>query len=1572
MQGHKDVVVKILSVDPKNYPDAPTEAIRRVLETYYQRDIPRGTELDLRDVEWVRMGTTVATNALLERRGQRTAFLVTAGFKNILQIGNQARPFMFDISIRRPDPLYSEVFEVKERVVLETCADTDLRRLKLSCPMPIERFRGQSGEMVHIIQVLDIPSTKEHLIKLYADGFRSIAVCLMHSYIFPHHELQIAELAREVGFQNITLSHQVSRRPKLVPRGNSTVIDSYVTPSIKTYLRQFLQSFPKMEADGTRLEFMQSDGGLAPASALRGLHSILSGPAGGVIGYSQTCFDKVHGTPVIGFDMGGTSTDVSRYDGQLDHVFETTTAGISVYVPQLNVNTIAAGGGSILAWRNGLLSVGPESASSDPGPASYRKGGPLTVTDANLALGRILPEHFPSVFGPNENDPIDRDIVVVKFTALAKQINADTGKSLTWPEVADGFLQVANSSMCQPIRTLTEGRGHHTANHHLASFGGAGGQHACAIAEALGIKRVHIHKHSSILSAYGIGLADVVREEEQSCSKIFCGANMGSIDQDLDSLCRAVQSHSSLRTFSTVDTERFLNMRYDGSDTALRIAQKKGQDASKSFIDAHHRQFGFTPTNAIIFVDTIRVRGIGRQVLEQDEPAAAKKEKSVANDVVSEPAKTTSVYFNELGWSDVPVYLFETISARGIVQGPAMIVDKTQTIVVGPGSSAYMARDVLVIDVKQIQTRNVSAVTIDPVTLSVFRHRFMGIAEQMGHVLQNVSVSANIKERLDFSCAIFTPDGRLVANAPHVPAMIGSMAFAVKGQIEHWGDELQDGDVLLSNSPAFGGVHLPDLTVITPVFDTAGKKIVFWAASRGHHADVGGILPGSMPPNSKFLSEEGAVFDSLLLVRNGVFAAADLERMLCDEPAQYPGSSGTRRYHDNVTDIKAQITANHQGIRLVRQLINEYTMDVVQVYMGAIQDSAELAVRNVLKRLVSSFETTTLSAIDFMDDGTPIKLEVRINPQDGSADFDFNGTGPEAFGNWNAPPAICNSAVIYALRCMVDSDVPLNHGCMKPINLIIPDKSLLRPSSDAAVCAGNVLTSQRIVDVIFRAFGTSAASQGCMNNFTFGLDGEEGFGYYETICGGSGAGPSWHGTSGVHTHMTNTRITDPESLERRYPVVLRRFCFRPESGGAGAFLGGDGVIRDVEFRLPMSVSILSERRSFAPYGMKGGGDGKRGLNTWVSTSGKTISIGGKGSVKVAQGDRVVIETPGGGGYGAPGSNIGNQQSVEERSCFVPLGGGTVRDAKDTGEQEWIAQFFTGGRRIIGSSSSLAKPLYLYVVTNTSAGQEALGDDKVRYIVKELKSAFRNASVTFQHRNTTRTVNAAWAANIYNYDGDDMRKSLRKGGSDTLNIYFIDHLRSADGPRDDGIEIRQHALQENGLEVFARTCIHEVGHWFGLIHTFEAGCGDGDRIDDTPAQESYTRDCKPGDSCPDKPGTDPVNNFMNYSVFDKACRLEFTRGQITRIRSLWNQWRKPSSPSPSKTSPPKQSSPPKTPPPSAQGVFHFRQPQEHTSQYCVDDMGSEECLGLTAWYDQRAHGNEQLAQGCKDSRSSHPK
>lgn len=861
------------------------------------------------------------------------------------------------------------------------------------------------------------------------------------------------------------------------------------------------------------------------------------------------------------------------------------------------------------------------------------------MTDANLVLGRLRPDSFPSIFGPNEDQPLDLEASQKLFKEIAVRINKETNMNMSIEEIAAGFLDVANETMCRPIRILTEARGYDASTHHLSSFGGAGGQHACEIAKKLGIKRIKIHKYSSILSAYGMALADVMHEERSPAALAYSPEKKDDINRQFAALeektCSALQSQGIPKY--RITSEKYLNLRFHGSDTPLMILEPEDGDFVRSFREAHQQQFGFLPVGRSIIVDDYRVRSIGHSNIDLPlSPYAQLKKLKLQELKASNPHSYDKVYFSGTGWRDTPIYNLDVLLSGQKVSGPALIIDDTQTLVVVPGADATILANNVVIDIPTSEKHKVSSTTVDPIQASIFAHRFMGVAEQMGRALQKTSVSTNIKERLDFSCTVFSPDGGLVANAPHVPAMIGSMAFAVKWQIQHWGARLNPGDVLLSNSPICGGTHLPDLTVITPVFDEAGENIIFWTASRGHHADIGGILPGSMPPNSKALWEEGAVIEAFKVVEGGKFQEDELTSLLM-APAAIDGCSGTRCLRDNISDIKAQAAANHRGAQLINSLIKDYSLPTVLLYMEEIQSVAELAVRNMLKTIHQRVGGKTLTAVDYMDDGTPIQLQVSIDPVTGSAVFDFEGTGPEAYGNWNAPIAICHSSIIFALRCMVSTEIPLNQGAIRPIDVRIPENSLLRPSATAACCAGNVLTSQRIVDVIFLAFNAAAASQGCMNNLTFGIEEAESandsFGYYETICGGSGAGPSWHGTSGVHTNMTNTRITDPEVLERRYPVILKRFSLREGCGGKGIFNGGDGIIRDIEFNIPMSVSILSERRAFQPYGLEGGEGGQRGKNLWMKKNGKVINLGGKNTVRMGAGDRVAIESPGGGAFG---------------------------------------------------------------------------------------------------------------------------------------------------------------------------------------------------------------------------------------------------------------------------------------------------------------------------------------------------
>ncbi|RTE77581.1 hypothetical protein BHE90_007940 [Fusarium euwallaceae] len=1240
--GRSDIVLKLLSVDPANYQDAPTEGIRRVLEAATGASLPRGQPLRLDNIECLRMGTTVATNALLERKGMKSALLTTRGFKDLLRIGNQARPDIFDLSARRPDVLFETVVEVDERII------PSHPRSSREALSTLREMDGITGEKYHVAQELDTESLATNLQVLKDQGYGSIAVALINSFACPDHELKVGEIASKMGF-SVALSSQLQPMIKVVPRGMSATADAYLTPVIKSYIDSISANFEGGLAGshGCRVEFMQSDGGLVDFRKFSGLKAILSGPAAGVVGYASTSWDEEARVPIIGFDMGGTSTDVSRFDGHLDHTFSSSISGVSIQAPQLDINTVAAGGGSILSWRNGLFMVGPESASAHPGPACYRKGGPLTVTDANLFLGRLLPEYFPKIFGPNEDQPLDRDITKKLFQELTDKINTEHGQTRLTPEqVALGFLKVADESMTRPIRNLTEARGFETSSHHLACFGGAGGQHACNVAASLGISRIIIHKYSSILSAYGLALAEIVQEAQEPMAAQYIGSEK-TIDLKLQGLID--RSTEQLRTQGftkgQLRDEIFLNMRYEGSDTSLMILKPDDGDFASAFIERHRREFNFTFERPIL-VDDVRVRTIA-SANKASEKSPLKQLKEAKIKEAPAPSQFTDVYFDsESGFIKTPVHQLRELGSNVKLHGPAIIIDETQTIVVSPNAIVHVLDTCVLIDLESAPREATYSSQVDPVRLSIFGHRFMSVAEQMGRTLQKTAVSTNIKERLDFSCALFSPDGGLVANAPHVPVHLGSMQFAVRYQHKRWLGKLKDGDVLVSNHPVSGGTHLPDVTVVTPVFKKGTDEIIFYVASRGHHADIGGILPGSMPPNSTELWQEGAAIESEKVVSDGVFNEARMRELFLDVPSQYEGCSGSRNISDNISDLKAQIAANARGISLIQNMIDEYGLETVQMYMFEIQRTAELAVRNLLKDMYHRYGGKPLEALDFMDDGTPINLKITID-EEGSAVFDFAGTGPEVRGNINAPEAITNSAIIYALRCMIKSDIPLNQGCLSPVDIRIPKPSILSPTGAAAVVGGNVTTSQRVTDVVLKALHACAASQGCLNNLTFGIDGKvdeetgefvPGFGYYETIAGGAGAGENWVGESGVHVHMTNTRITDPEILEKRYPCILRRFELREETGGEGRKRGGDGVAREIEFLAPVQCSILSERRVHRPYGMEGGEAGAAGLNLWLTTDKYTgqdrkVNMGGKGSVPMKVGDRVVIMTPGGGGYG---------------------------------------------------------------------------------------------------------------------------------------------------------------------------------------------------------------------------------------------------------------------------------------------------------------------------------------------------
>mmetsp|Transcript_22596 Transcript_22596/g.32352 ORF Transcript_22596/g.32352 Transcript_22596/m.32352 type:complete len:1303 (-) Transcript_22596:929-4837(-) len=1257
-------VTKLLSVDPSNYPDAPTEGIRRVLAEFDSTNGPyeRGVPLKTAMIGSIRMGTTVATNALLERNGARTGLVITKGFRDLLAIGNQSRPNIFDLTITTPEIIYERVIEVDERVMLDKFLSSDTSHLvegrdaaipladaSLFCesakPAPTNgpRVLSVTGETYIQMRIPDLQDVRNQLQSLLDDGIHSLAIVFLHSFAFPDHEKIVGDLAKQMGFLDIALSSAVMPMVKMTSRGHTACAAAYLTPSIAEYLKTFKKGFDSGLKD-IRLDFMTSDGGLTPVCSFLGHNAILSGPAAGVVGFSKTAYDAASPKPqpVIGFDMGGTSTDVSRYDGHLEHVFETTTAGVVVQAPQLDIHTVAAGGGSRLFLRRGLFVVGPESSGAHPGPVCYRKGGYLSVTDANLVLGRILPELFPFIFGPNEDQPLDLQASRDAFAQLANEPEA-AGRTVE--ELAYGFLKVANEAMCRPIRNLTQMRGYDISKHCLACFGGAGPQHACAMAKTLGIERVKIHRFGGVLSAYGLSMADAVQEISEPTAEVYDGAKgKAGRDDRLNNLAEKAVSALTAQKYNKneIHVERYLNMRFQGTDNTIMVQMGHTDNSETEFPydDAFRtqfrREFGFELQGRDIVIDDYRVRAVvpGRN------PSASKDIPSIGRPVSDMKRRV----FFENGWEEVCIYMVDALQPGHVIQGPALIIQRISTVVIEIGCIARVTSggdlDISVACSNSftkttasmnIASNSIDCIKADPVMLSIFGHRFMGIAEQMGKTLARTSVSVNIKERLDFSCALFTKDGGLVANAPHIPVHLGAMQAAVTFQVEYWNtrgrEGIQEGDVMVSNHPQLaGGSHLPDITVITPVFYKG--DIIFFVASRGHHADIGGISPGSMPPHSKALEDEGAMIIAFKLVKNGVFQEAGITEVL-NSPGKISGNFGTRNLRDNLSDLKAQVAANNSGIRYLQELVEEQGLLKVQSYMKFIQMNAESAVRSMLREFAKK-HGNKIHAVDYMDDGSPIELHVSMNETTGDAIFDFTGTGPQVLGNHNAPPAVTYSAIIYCMRSLIGEEIPLNQGCLAPITVTIPKFSLLNPSSDAAVVGGNVLTSQRIVDVVLKAFRACAASQGCMNNLTFG---DESFGYYETIAGGAGAGPSWNGKSGIHTHCTNTRITDPEILERRYPVLLRQFSLRDGSGGNGLFRGGDGVVREIEALRPLTVSILSERRVLHPYGMEGGEHAMCGRNLIIKKNDIVLYIGGKCSTRIDTGDRIRIETPGGGGYG---------------------------------------------------------------------------------------------------------------------------------------------------------------------------------------------------------------------------------------------------------------------------------------------------------------------------------------------------
>lgn len=1156
-------VEKLLSEDPANYPDAPREGIRRLLRRVMGIHCD-GESVDASAISWIRMGTTVATNALLEHKGARTALLITEGFKDLLQIGYQDRPDLFDLAIKRPKMLYEQVIEVPERVIITS-----------------------SGPKVE--KVLDSDQIKRSLERLKAEGITSIAVVLMHAYTYDQHERAIKQIAQKLGFGQISLSHEAIDSIKIVERGESCVVDAYLTPHIEHYIDDFKRGFTNALED-REVDFMQSFGGLCQDSDLRGINAVLSGPAGGVVGLKSLYVGKA----LIGFDMGGTSTDVSRYDGRFEISFEHQISGVNLKAPQMDVVTVAAGGGSRLFYENGMFLVGPESSGAHPGPVCYKKDGYLSVTDANLVLGRIQSDYFPHIFGPGADEALGVAQSHAAFEALASKINATRPEPMSIEEIAYAFIRVANDTMVKPIKEVSSKRGFALHEHTLVTFGGAGAQHACAIAGMLGMEEIIIHRHAGIFCAYGLSKAERITRVQKS------------IRLPLKTFDRSQQEHTFEHLGAGLDDRRYLLLRYERSEQLFLIDDL--DDPVRAFESIHQREFGFLNEDQII-VEELQAE-IVEVVAQVERPTID------AGEYPPRPDTHKQVYFED-GWHKTPLFLSDSLHRDDSITGPAIIMDQTSTILIEPGARAVVdAFGDIRIAVKRQGHPSLSTAS-DAQWLSIFANLYASIAEQMGHVLQRTAMSTNIKERLDFSCALFDADGELIANAPHVPVHLGSMSSTVKAMLVEYEGVLEEGDVFISNAPFEGGSHLPDITLITPHLQD--NQIRYITASRGHHADIGGIRPGSMPPDSHTLRDEGTLIPMQRAVTKGRFEEQVLHDILV--------AGGARRVAENIADIKAQIAADQKGIALLKEADSHYSPAVVTAYMRHLKAVSAKAIREKLIRL-SGGKALQLHAVDAMDDGSVIDLLLSIK-SDGEAILDFTSSADQSASNQNAPRSITYSAVIYALRCLIDEELPLNGGFLDPITIKLRPGSILDPDRTAAVVGGNVTTSQRIVDVVFQAFGLVADSSGCMNNLTFG---NESFGYYETIGGGSGAGEGFDGTSGVHTHMTNTRITDPEILEQRYPVVLEAFALREGSGGGGRWHGGDGLIRTIRFLQEMEVSILSERRRIAPRGAKGGEDGQKGENLLVRDDVVT-ELEGKATFKARQEDRLIIKTPGGGGYG---------------------------------------------------------------------------------------------------------------------------------------------------------------------------------------------------------------------------------------------------------------------------------------------------------------------------------------------------
>ncbi len=1174
---------KLLSENPERYTDAAVQGVRDVLGLGPDAALPPGL------IDQVRMGTTVATNALLERKGDRVVFVTTRGFGDVLRIGYQARPEIFALDIRLPQLLYERVVEVDERVAAD-------------------------GE---VLKPLDEGPLREQLQSAFDAGIRSVAVALMHGYRHTDHERRIGEICKDIGFDQISLSHATSPLIKLVSRGDTTVVDAYLSPILRRYVDQVADELGADATGGPDLMFMQSNGGLTDARLFQGKDAILSGPAGGVVGMTRTAamngYDKV-----IGFDMGGTSTDVTHYSGEYERSFETLVAGVRMRAPMMRIHTVAAGGGSILDFDGSRFRVGPASAGANPGPACYRRGGPLTVTDCNVMLGKIQPDHFPAIFGGGGDEPLDRGAVERGFSALAARVAEAQDKTVTPESVAEGFLRIAIDNMANAIKKISVQRGYDVTDYVLNCFGGAAGQHACLVADALGMRRVLLHPLAGVLSAYGMGLAEVRAMREVQLDIAF---DEQSVQADIESACAPLEAaaREALRAQGVGDdciaASSKVHLRYEGTDTSLLVDVGTPAAMLSAFEAAHFARFGFTSPERGLVAEAVSVEVVGRSGdTLADEPELP------AGDADPVPRDTVRL-FSAGAWRDTPLYDRGDIGAGRSVDGPAIVIESTSTIVIEHGWRGTMNGLGHLVLSRYLERETTEAIgtQVDPVMLEVFNNLFMSVAEHMGATLQNTAYSVNIKERLDFSCALFNARGDLVANAPHIPVHLGSMGDSVRTIIDANRGSIRPGHVYVLNAPYNGGTHLPDVTVITPAFDEAGENILFFVASRGHHADIGGRTPGSAPPDSTHIEEEGVVIDNFLLVENGRLREKELRTLLGS--GKYP----CRNIEQNIADLTAQVAANATGVAELRNMVDHYGADVVNAYMDHVQDNAEECVRRVIDRLRDG---------DFdypMDDGSRIRVAISVDREARSATIDFAGSSGQSAGNYNAPESVSKAAVLYVFRTLVDDDIPLNEGCFKPLNIVFPRPSMLSPEYPAAVMAGNVEVSQAVTNALFGAVGVLAASQGTMNNIFYG---NAGYQNYETICGGTGAGADHDGTSAVHSHMTNTRMTDPEVLELRFPVRNDEFSIRTGSGGAGRHRGGDGVVRKLCFLEPMTATMLTSHRVVAPFGLDGGRPGACGRNAVLRAGGGVEELRSNDEVSLDPGDVLLIETPGGGGFGS--------------------------------------------------------------------------------------------------------------------------------------------------------------------------------------------------------------------------------------------------------------------------------------------------------------------------------------------------